>query len=237
MLYRAAMPRVPRKLSLLPNHAVHKVWRGHNREWNLGTDGQKALYLQFMNDDLESTKYKNASTLNALTLMSNHTHEVVRVEEPKLFSNHMRRHHSRYGSHFNRANNRCGKVAQDRPHTTLLEEEHSEMEVVLYVHANPIRAKIVKDLRNYRWSTHKLYAFGKKEAWMRNVKLPKWYLKLGKTPSQRQKSYRRLFATYLKEKGCVKQSFLRKRFFGTIPWVDSHEVLVKEWRKAHAPPS
>jgi putative transposase len=230
------MARVPRRLTVLPGHTVHKVWRGHNREWNLGTNTQKEVYLQFMNEDFESDKYPIGSFLNALTLMSNHTHEVSAIEQPKLYSNHMRRHHARYGQYFNRMNDRCGKVAQDRPHTTLLEGDSSEMEVVFYVHANPLRAKIVKDLRNYPWSTHNLYAFGKRKAWMRNIKLPKWYLALGKTPLLRQKTYRRLFAKYLKEKGLVKQSFLKRRFFGSITWIDSKEALVKEWRKTHAPP-
>ncbi len=187
------MARVPRSLTVLPNFAVHKVWRGHNRENNLGSDEQKAAYVDF-NQDVESEKYQQGSTLNAVTLMSNHCHEVFKVSDPGLYSKHMRRHHSRYGMYFNRMMNRCGKVAQDRPHTTLLENSHREMETVFYVHANPVRAKMVKDARNYPWSTHQLYAFGKRAEWMKHIELPDWYFRLGVSAEQRQRAYRRLFA-------------------------------------------
>ena len=109
------MARLPRKFKVLPNHSVHKVWRGHNREWNLGTDFEKQTYLKFLNEDLESEKYDAGSVLQALTIMSNHAHEIFLLLNPGFFSNHMRRHHSRYGAFFNRIKGRCGKVAQDRP--------------------------------------------------------------------------------------------------------------------------
>jgi REP element-mobilizing transposase RayT len=231
------MARLPRKLKVLPNHSVHKVWRGHNREWNLGSDYEKATYLEFLNQDLESKKYDHGAFIQALTLMSNHTHEVFLLITPELFSNHMRRHHSRYGAFFNRLKSRCGKVAQDRPHTTLLSDDHHEMLTVFYIHANPIRAGIVKDARNYYWSTHRLYAFGKREPWMRNIVLPDWYKKLGRTMAQRQREYRRLFARYLSEQGNTKKNFLKKMFFGPIPWMLQLETAVSNWRREHAPPS
>lgn len=231
------MARVPRSFSVLPNHRVHKVWRGHNKEWNLGTDEQKLKYLEFLNDDIESKRFDCGNVLQALTLLSNHTHEMAHVIEPTLYSNHMRRHHARYGAYFNRENDRSGKVAEDRPHTTLICGEQQEMETVFYIHANPVRAKIVKDARNYRWSTHRLYAFGKREPWMKNVRLPEWYMKLGRTAPLRQRAYRKLFARYLKRGGRSKQNFLNTRFFGPLHWILKNEKKVSAWlRKHRAPP-
>jgi putative transposase len=230
------MPRVPRNLTLLPDFAVHKVWRGHNKEPNLGTRENKLKYLEFLNADIESKRFGDCSTLHALTLMTTHTHESGKVKKPVLYSNHMRRHHSRYGIYFNKVNGRSGKGAEDRPHTTLIEGEHAEMETVFYIHANPVRAGIVRDARDYHWSTHRLYAFGKREPWMLHITFPTWYLKLGRTWEQRQKNYRRLFAKYLKERGSTKQTFLKKRFFGSLVWMDQQEALVKSWRAAHRGP-
>lgn len=230
------MPRIPRSLSVVPKLSVHKVWRGHNKEWNLGTEAQKLKYLQYLNEDVESEKFKKASQLRALTVMSNHTHEINEVLNQVSYSNHMRRHHSRYGMYFNRLMNRCGKVAQDRPHTCLLESSYHEMIAIFYVHANPLRAGMVKDMRNYRWSTHNLYAFGKKQPWMKHVVFPKWYLALGKSMEQRQRKYRALFARYLKDTNKQKLFFLKRRFFGSPDWVEKKQHLVREWRLAHAPP-
>ncbi len=230
------MARVPRSFTVVANMSVHKVWRGHNREWNLGTDEQKETYVKYLNEDLESEKYEKGATFNAITVMSSHPHEIFSITHPKHFSNYMRRHHSRYGSYFNRTNSRCGKVAQDRPHTTLLENARSEMEATFYVHANPIRANI-KNGRNYKWSTHKLYAFGKKDDWMRNVTLPKWYLLLGHDPKARQKKYRRLFDQYLRRTGIIIDDFLKMLFLGTPLWIAENEARVTEWKRDHGPPN
>lgn len=231
------MARLPRSLTLIEDHCVHKIWRGHNKEWNLGTDEHKGVYLKYLNEDIESDKYKEAADINALCLMSNHGHELFGIYAPKLFSDHMRRHHSRYGIYFNKKQGRSGKVAEDRPKTCLIEGADHEMRATFYIHANPIRAGIVGDARNYYWSTHNLYAFGKREAWMRNVKLPKWYMALGRTMEQRQKRYRQLFARYLKENGNEKQDFIHKLFFGPILWMEERKEVVTKWRQEHAPPS
>lgn len=199
----------------------------------------KEKYLDFLNDDLESERFNSAAAIEAATIMSNHTHEIFDVQTTPGFSNHMRRHHSRYGSYFNKLTNRCGKVAQDRPHTTLLYDDYRAMETTFYIHANPIRANIVRDAKDYYFSTHRLYAFGRREPWMRNITLPAWYLRLGRNATLRQKAYRRLFARYLAREGRFKQTFLRARFFGPAAWVAEKENAISLWRKDHrdiAPP-
>lgn len=236
LLYEVAMPRIPRRLQVIKNHSVHKIWRGHNKEFNLGSPEHKAAYLEFLNDELESEKHESGSQVHAVTLMSNHTHEVFGVEKQPLFSNYMRRHHSRYGAYFNKRQNRSGKVAEDRPKTCLLADSHHEMVCTFYIHANPVRAKLVKDARNYPWSTHRLYAFGKRELWMRNITLPKWYLALGLTMAERQSKYRKLYSRYLKSSGNVRQTFLQQRFFGPGSWQLKLEQRVKNWRQRHETP-
>lgn len=230
------MARIKRSLQVHKDMSVHKIWRGHNQEWNLSSAQDKSTYLRYMNEDLESDR-EAGSIPQALTLMSNHTHEVSLVLNQKLFSDHMRRHHARYGIYFNNKNDRSGKVAEDRPHTTLLADGHHEMIAVFYVHANPVRAKIVKDANQYVWSTHRLYAAGKVSPWMKNIKLPNWYLQLGKTQEDRQRAYRRLFARYLREEGMEKKPYFSRCFFGPIEWKQKMEDVVRKWRKeSRSPP-
>lgn len=188
-----------------------------------------------MNEDIESWRFSNAAQVTAICLMSNHTHEVLKINSQQLFSKHMRRHHSRYGMLFNRESNRCGKVAQDRPKTCLIEDISHQMRAIFYIDANPIRAGIVQDPAQYRWSTYKLYAFGKKEPWMRNISIPDWYKRLGRTAADRQRAYRRLFAKYLKAEGLRKQYFHQKLFYGSHLWVRKQESLEKQWRMEHDP--
>lgn len=230
------MARIPRCLKVFSGFALHKVLRGHNKEWIFKTDYEKLSYLEFMNKDLENERFQVGTCLEALTLMSNHTHEISRPVTPHLFSEHMRRHHSKFGAFYNKLKNRCGKVSQDRAHTTLLADWAHEIEAVCYVHANPIRANMVRDARNYRWSTHRLYAFGTRENWMRNIKLPQWYTQLGRNMEKRQREYRKIFARYLKEHSGSPQNFLKKTFHGPILWRRVKETAVSAWRKDHNSP-
>ena len=136
--------------------------------------------------------------------------------------------------YFNKKNGRSGKVAEDRPKTTLIEDGAHEMKTIFYIHANPIRANIVKDARNYAWSTHQLYAFGKKLFWMKHIKLPQWYKRLGRNAAQRQKKYRKLFARYLTDTGRFKQPHLKKLFLGNEIWMENQNNKVSKWRASRA---
>ena len=199
------MPRVPRKYLLSPGLALHKTWRGHNKEFNLNSESEKQSYLKFMHQEIQ----KQSNPIHAICLMSNHSHEIYTLGHHPgdliELCNFFRRHHSRYGQFFNKKHNRCGKVAQDRPFTGSIEpDDYSEMEVTFYVHANPLRAGLCKDAKDYLYSTHKLYAFGTREPWMKHITFPSWYMKLGKTMKLRQKRYRQLFDAYLRERGYIK---------------------------------
>jgi putative transposase len=225
------MSRIPRKLIVFAGYPVHKIWRGHNKEWNIKTVQEKNKYLELLNDGLG-----NNNPLQALTLMSNHTHELYWTTDVKELSNQMRKHHSRYGRYFNCKHKRCGKVAQDRPKTCLIEDDVHYMYAVFYIHANPVRAGIVNDAKDYPYSTHKLYAFGKKEAWMKNVEFPDWYIGLGNSMVERQRKYRKLFDAYLREYGYRKQQFLTGCFYGSPVWQCNLNAIVTNWRRNHSPP-
>lgn len=228
------MARIPRCLKVLPGFAVHKIWRGHNKEWNLATDSEKGQYAAFLNDELESEK--NTNELNVATFMSSHAHEMYQIHSQPLFSDQMRRHHARYGQLFNKHHQRSGKVAEDRPKTCLIANDYYSMRATFYIHANPVRANMVRDAKDYYWSTHRLYAYGKREKWMKNVIFPRWYMRLGKTMEDRQRKYRKLFDRYLREENLIKRYFLYKPFFGPYRWEEKLQRRIKQWRQDHAPP-
>jgi putative transposase len=197
------MARVPRHLVAEVGLPLHKIWRSHNREWNLGSPEEKLVYLSMLNDEI----VKQETPLRALCLMSSHSHEIYALRDVPTFSHFMRCHHGRYGQFFNKKHGRCGKVAQDRPKTYAIGDDGHEMAVTFYVHANPVRAGIVRDAKDYLWSTHRLYAYGKRFTWTKNIRFPSWYMDLARTWPERQKKYRRLFDAYLRERGLIKQAF------------------------------
>lgn len=229
------MARIARKYILTPGLAIHKVWRGHNREFNIGDGFEKRTYLNMLNEEL----IKQTNILHAVCLMSNHSHEMYQLgvaeNDITMLSELFRRHHSRYGMYFNRKNKRSGKVAESRPFTCSVEPEDAiEMEVTFYIHANPIRAGICKDAKDYLYSTHRLYAYGKREPWMKNIIFPEWYMRLGSTMQARQKKYRQLFDAYLRKYGHIKVSH-NIYGWGSILWVLDRKKQIRALVK-NAPP-
>ncbi len=230
---KVSMPRIPRSLIVLPGFAVHKIWRSHNREWNIKSPDEKKMYMHLMAENFVNP---SGNRVEAVTLMSNHAHEVLYIEDVKLFSNQMRQHHGAYGQFFNKKHKRSGKVARDRPKTCLIGDDGHAMRVVFYIHANPVRAKIVRNANNYRWSTHKLYAFGKRESWMNCVALPAWYLNLGRNMVDRQRKYRKLFDFYLRQSGLMKSRDFERPFFGPTLWMLPLYDRIKIPAQCHSPP-
>ena len=221
------MPRVPRNLILENGFQTHKMWRSHNRESNIASDDEKLVYMTYLNKLLP----KQLNQLNAFTLMSNHAHEQFDIKDKTQFSNLMRDHHSRYGMFFNKKHDRQGRVAYQRPKTCLIESDEYSMRATLYIHANPVRAGITKNASDYRWSTHKLYAFGKREAFMAYVVFPEWYMELGNTWEERRRRYRRLFDAYLRENGLISQDFIYNNFLGDTLWMMKYSKKVSAWFK------
>jgi hypothetical protein len=69
----------------------------------------------------------------------------------------MRRLLTGYAATFNRRHRRHGYLFQNRYKSILCQEEPYLLELVRYLHLNPVRAGVVKDLRvldRYRWSGH-----------------------------------------------------------------------------------
>ena len=178
------MPRIPRRFTLIKNSFVHKIWTTHNKENYLGKKNIKSLYLRTQQQDMADKRFSATAKIHAFAIMGNHVHEMFFIESPEGFSAHMRRHHSRFGFMFNKAHKRCGKVARDRAKTILIENDSHAMQACFYIHANPIKHGFVKDLRQYPYTSHDLYAYGKRNEYNKHVELPSWYQRLGKTVVQ-----------------------------------------------------
>ncbi len=75
----------------------------------------------------------------------------------------MRRLLTGHAMYYNRRHGRCGHLFQNRYRSILCEEERYFLELVRYIHLNPLRANIVRDLKqldSYLFSGHS-YVMGK----------------------------------------------------------------------------
>jgi len=92
----------------------------------------------------------------AWSLMTNHFHLLLRPRKSHL-APFMRRLLTGYAIYFNLRHKRSGHLFQNRYKSMVCEEDAYLLELVRYIHLNPLRAGIVKDLDdldNYDWSGH-----------------------------------------------------------------------------------
>jgi REP element-mobilizing transposase RayT len=83
----------------------------------------------------------------AWALMTNHVHLLLRTGLYPI-TTVMRRLLTGYAQQFNRRHKRHGHLFQNRYKSFLCEEEPYLLELVRYIHLNPIRAGMVKDLKS-----------------------------------------------------------------------------------------
>jgi REP element-mobilizing transposase RayT len=81
----------------------------------------------------------------AWALLPNHFHLLIRTRELPL-SRAMRRLMTGYSVNFNRRHRRSGHLFQNRYKSIVCEEEEYLMELVRYIHLNPLRARVVASM-------------------------------------------------------------------------------------------
>jgi hypothetical protein len=94
--------------------------------------------------------------------MTNHYHLVVETPDANL-SKGMRQLNGVYTQAFNRAHRRVGHVFQGRFKAIMVEADSYLMELARYVVLNPLRARMVRQLEHWHWSSY-LATCGKQAA-------------------------------------------------------------------------
>lgn len=140
------MPRTARKKS--KSGIYHIVLRGINRQTIFEEEEDKVKFLEILKDYKEKSRYK----IYAYCLMGNHIHLLLKEEEELAIS--MRRIGVSYVYWYNWKYNRCGHLFQDRYKSEAIEDEKYFLTVLRYIHQNPLKARIVKDIKDYKWSSY-----------------------------------------------------------------------------------
>ena len=147
------MLQMPRKARLDAPGALHHVMvRGIEKSDIFRDDADRKAFLSRVGQLVVSTKTR----IPAWALMPNHVHLLI-FSGPEGISHFMRRLLTGYALYFNRRHHRTGHLFQDRYRSIVCEEEPYLLELVRYIHLNPLRGKVVGNLRElerYPWSGH-----------------------------------------------------------------------------------
>src|SRR5574341_2003038 len=155
------MPRGPRLDA--PGILHHVMARGIERTLIFRTDDDREDFIRRIAEQAESTGLE----VLAWVVLPNHLHLLVRTGRRPLASV-MRRLLTGYAGTFNRRHKRHGHLFQNRYKSIVVEEEPYLLELVRYIHLNPIRAGLVRDLGaldRYRWSGHSALLGQRKQPW------------------------------------------------------------------------
>jgi len=150
---------MPRQARIDAPGAVHHIIvRGIERRKIFLDDQDRDNFLKRLGDLVLETR----TLCFAWALIPNHFHLLLKTGTAPI-ATLMRRLLTGYAIGFNRRHRRSGHLFQNRYKSILCEEDAYLKELVRYIHLNPIRAKVVKDIEaldGYRFAGHS-YLTGK----------------------------------------------------------------------------
>ena len=155
---------MPRKARIdAPGALHHIICRGIERGKIFKDDIDRNNFVDRLSSILSETK----TPCFAWALIPNHFHLLLRTANVPI-ATIMRRLLTGYAVSFNRRHRRCGHLFQNRYKSILCQEDLYLMELVRYIHLNPLRAKLVSnlaELNRYPYSGHSTLMGSKKNPW------------------------------------------------------------------------
>jgi REP element-mobilizing transposase RayT len=145
----------------------HVTSRGDRREAIFEDDVDRAALLAVIERGVE----RFDATVFAYCLMGNHYHLVLQTRQPNL-SRLMRHINGVFTQTCNRRHRKVGHLFQGRFKALLVDRDSYFLEVCRYVDLNPVRAGIVKNPRDWHWSSYRAHTGTAPEpAWLGSATL------------------------------------------------------------------
>ena len=162
---------------------------------NRGRRSEKIFYdkedYQLFVALLEETSEMWNIRISAYCLMPNHYHILLQTPDGKS-ARSMRHINGVYTQRFNRRHGVDGQLFRGRYKSMLVGADNYLLQLVRYIHRNPVKAGFVKVPEDYAWSSHKAYlSIAKKWNWLNKVFI---YTILTKNKREWIKRYRQFVA-------------------------------------------
>ena len=171
------MPRRPR--SDLTGFPLHLIQRGNNRLACFFSANDHVAYLHW----LDRYARRLGVALHAWVLMSNHVHLLLTPPSPAQASRLMQALGRRYVRYVNHTYRRSGTLWEGRFRACAVHAEDYLLSCMRYIELNPVRAGMVADPGDYRWSSYRQNGLGLADTMLTEHPL---YTDLGETSPSRQ---------------------------------------------------
>jgi putative transposase len=182
------MARLPR--IVVPGQALHIIQRGNNRQSCFYAEDDYRYYLNSLKDAAE----RYGARAHAYVLMTNHVHLLLTPEFPEAPSMLLQSVWRQYVRYVNQVYGRSGTLWEGRYKSTLFDSDRYFLTCSRYIEMNPVRAGMVSQPGEYRWSSFRSNASGTADPALSPHPL---YLALGNSAVARGDAYRALFDRHL----------------------------------------
>lgn len=144
------MPRQPRLH--VTGAFYHVMARGNRKQQVFYENEDYMAYLRLMR------RYSKRYTveIHGYALMPNHVHMLVRMGDTPL-AKFMQGLQQSYTQYFNKAHRTVGHVFQGRYKCIYVDKDEYLLELIRYIHLNPVKDGLVNEPTKYRWSSHSCY--------------------------------------------------------------------------------
>jgi putative transposase len=140
------MPRMARVVAAgVPHHITQ---RGNNRQRIFDSDQDRLLYLKLLGE----YSARHGLRLWGYCLMDNHVHLIAVPQGADSLARTLRQTHADYARYANVKRRSSGHFWQNRYFSCALERGHS-WRALAYVERNPVRAGMVAEAGEWRWSS------------------------------------------------------------------------------------
>jgi len=129
-----------------PHHIVH---RGHNRQDIFRSDGDRNIFLNMLSHKLALSECR----LMAYCLMQNHVHLMIMPSDRESLIKCMHKLALSYAMYFNATADRRGALWESRYFSSPITDDKYLWRAAKYICLNPVRAGIVGNPCEYKWSS------------------------------------------------------------------------------------
>ncbi len=171
-----------------PGAVYHVILRGNAGQNIFFDDKDRCRFYLLMQEGLERYGHR----VLAFCLLTNHAHLAIQIGNVPL-SRIIQNLSFRYTRWVNRRQKRIGHLFQGRYKAILVDADAYLLELIAYIHLNPVRANMVEIPEAYSWSSHRAYIGSEQIPWLQPEYVIAYF-------SRDSAQARRLFAEFVVER-------------------------------------
>ena len=145
----------------------HIVFRGVNQQDIFEEEVDYEKFLEVLKKIKKEMKFE----IYVYCLMTNHVHILLKEKEVGDISTIMKRLLCKYARWFNVKYKRSGALIANRYKSTPIEVDNYFLSVVRYIHQNPLKGRMIKEIIDYKWRSYTDYISKKSDITDKNFVL------------------------------------------------------------------